>query len=275
MKSYSKDKVLIKDEEDGRYIIKIWNDREKGRESIRKQIEFKSLHIRTCTVRTPSILHTETLENGKFLAKMNYIDASSGIDIINRMSRSIVLTIKDVLGLILYLNLKDSKVESVHYSVFLEKLISIKAETSSPVLLDLLNSLILKLKTNNYLKIPVGNCHGDLTLSNMLISGNETVNLIDFLPSFIETPLWDVVKLEQDLIMGWSYRFMKDSGKINAKIFFEECIPDQFHITCNQWKYQVTLLSAINLARIVPYIKDDSTHEWIVVKLKSKLAEFC
>ena len=45
--------------------------------------------------------------------------------------------------------------------------------------------------------IPVGTCHGDLTFSNILFNGNNYY-LIDFLDSFIESPLLDIVKLRQD-----------------------------------------------------------------------------
>ena len=42
------------------------------------------------------------------------------------------------------------------------------------------------------IKIPIGICHGDLTFSNILFNGNNYY-LIDFLDSFIEYPLMDIV----------------------------------------------------------------------------------
>lgn len=53
------------------------------------------------------------------------------------------------------------------------------------------------------LRIPIGVCHGDLTFSNILFSGNSFY-LIDFLDSFVETPLIDIVKLRQDTAFDWS-----------------------------------------------------------------------
>lgn len=51
--------------------------------------------------------------------------------------------------------------------------------------------------------IPIGICHGDLTFSNILFNGNNYY-LIDFLDSFIESPLLDIVKLRQDTAWLWS-----------------------------------------------------------------------
>ena len=45
------------------------------------------------------------------------------------------------------------------------------------------------------IEIPMGKCHGDLTFSNILFNGNNYY-LIDFLDSFIESPLLDLVKIE-------------------------------------------------------------------------------
>lgn len=53
------------------------------------------------------------------------------------------------------------------------------------------------------MEMPLGRCHGDLTFSNILFNGNNYY-LIDFLDSFIESPLMDVVKLRQDTCFGWS-----------------------------------------------------------------------
>ena len=40
-------------------------------------------------------------------------------------------------------------------------------------------------------------CHGDLTLSNLIFKNNE-IYCIDFLDSFIDSPIIDLVKLKQD-----------------------------------------------------------------------------
>lgn len=62
------------------------------------------------------------------------------------------------------------------------------------------------------LHIPLGKCHGDLTLSNLLVQerfardSEPTIVVIDFLDSFIESPLADLAKMAQDLLYGWTLR---------------------------------------------------------------------
>lgn len=86
------------------------------------------------------------------------------------------------------------------------------------------------------LSLPLGRCHGDLTLSNLLMrenrggpqnlsadvgdagaaAGSFTVVLIDFLDAFLESPLLDMAKLNQDLRFGWTLRMM--SGEDRARV---------------------------------------------------------
>ncbi|KAF2668333.1 hypothetical protein BT63DRAFT_440515 [Microthyrium microscopicum] len=53
-------------------------------------------------------------------------------------------------------------------------------------------------------EVPVGFCHGDLTLANMLIDPeNRELCVFDFLDSFVESPLQDIAKLLQDVRHQW------------------------------------------------------------------------
>jgi hypothetical protein len=55
------------------------------------------------------------------------------------------------------------------------------------------------------IEIPVGLCHGDLTLANVLFTiRQQKYVLVDFLDSFIETPIADLAKLRQEHRLGWS-----------------------------------------------------------------------
>jgi len=271
-KAYSGDKVEILNDNDEKYIIKTWSNINKGKNAIDKQIRFKNLNISgNCIVKSPSVYESEIIEKKFFRAKMSYIEGECGIDIPNKSSRQTILKIREVFGSIIYLNFERAKSKDIPSSKFIEKLLSIKSKSTSPSLSSLVLSLIEKFKKLTTISIPVGDCHGDLTMSNIIFSGSESIYLIDFLPSFIETPLWDIVKLEQDLIMGWSYRYMKSANKITAKIVFDKCIPNQFKLIKSQWSVQTKLLSALNLARIVPYVNDPITEKWLELNLKNEL----
>ena len=124
--------------------------------------------------------------------------------------------------------------------------------------------------TQNIL-IPIGPCHGDLTLSNIIISRTGSINLIDFLSTFLESPLWDIVKIYQDLKYGWSYRHLSGAEKESAKIFFLNCIPSQLSLYENFFQRQINLLDCLNLARLLPYIKDAETELWIIKNLDQSI----
>jgi len=69
------------------------------------------------------------------------------------------------------------------------------------------------------LSLPVGRCHGDLTLSNLLIQRpNNKIILIDFLDSFIESPIADICKLRQDTWFGWSLLLSKGYDPVRMDI---------------------------------------------------------
>ena len=62
---------------------------------------------------------------------------------------------------------------------------------------------IEKYVCNTEIKIPQSFCHGDLTLTNIIFHSNRLC-FIDFLDSFIDSFLCDLVKLKQDLFYHWS-----------------------------------------------------------------------
>lgn len=93
--------------------------------------------------------------------------------------------------------------------------------------------------------IPYGRCHGDLTLDNLLpIPNSDCFGMIDFLDSYIESPVMDLVKLRQDTRHGWvTFRHELESSKANITLqYIDGHIPEQLKI-----------LEFMNLARILPY----------------------
>ena len=52
----------------------------------------------------------------------------------------------------------------------------------------------------------VSNCHGDLSLENIIIKNNQ-IYLIDFLDSFVDSQFIDISKVFADLMFGWSWRY--------------------------------------------------------------------
>lgn len=106
--------------------------------------------------------------------------------------------------------------------------------------------------------IPIGPCHGDFTLSNMLFSNNEKIYLIDFLDSFIESPFIDYVKLRQDTKYYWSsYLENQEEGTnvrlIQALNYIDKEICKQMKRDFKEITEWEEYLTVMNFARIIPY----------------------
>ena len=272
-KSNSKEKIELESNHGKFFIKKTWVEIERGEKAILKQINFDEIRISDLIIRTPKVLKTE-LSNKKFIAFMEYIEGHSGSDISTIGSRNISLKIKDSLSILININLERSKFLDVDCSIFVKKLDGILLQIDiGSEMYKLAKDLKLIFDRQKTIKLPVGPCHGDLTLSNIIISTSGSLNLIDFLDTFINSPLWDIVKLYQDLKYGWSYRTLAGPERESARIFFGNCIPNQLRIYEEIMSDQVRLFDALNLVRLSPYIKNQETEKWLVENLKNSMSK--
>lgn len=135
--------------------------------------------------------------------------------------------------------------------ILLNKLLSFKNTQHQ----NIIDSLVDYVKLNTFKGVPKTFCHGDLTLTNILFSSDK-LYLIDFLDSYIDSYVIDLVKLKQDLYYQWAPKTQNvESIKIQqvnkhlwnfieAK-FAKEVKSDIFRI-----------LDVINWLRIEPYLTE-------------------
>lgn len=125
--------------------------------------------------------------------------------------------------------------------------------------------------------MPIGICHGDLTFSNILFSGNNYY-LIDFLDSFIESPLIDIVKIRQDSAFLWSrlmYRHSVDDTRlkiISRRIDNE--IDSHFSQKYEWYSSYYKLFQLMNLLRILQYAKSEEVVTFLKTNIGELLDEF-
>ena len=264
-RSNSKEEIKLISEDKSFLIKKTWKDVNRGINSIKKQIDFDEISVSNLIIKSPKVFKTQIIDELRFEAIMEYVEGYSGSDISLIGTRELSLNLRETLSMLINKNFENSKIIRIDIDLFTEKL--------EKIILDLANDNELKnkleiLKSNflkdKFLEIPSGTCHGDLTLSNIIVSRTGSLNLIDFLPTFIESPLWDIVKIYQDLKYGWSYRNLKGPEKASSKIFFLNCLPFQLHIYEKVFKRQILLFDALNIARLCPYIKEKETRGWII-----------
>ena len=266
--SHSKEEINLVTEEKKFFIEKIWRDIERGKKAIRKQIEFDEISINNLIIKSPKIFKTQVFENESFQARMEYIEGHSGAEISMIGTREVSINIKDALSMIINRNFEYSTLTKVGNEIFIQKINTIlELLKSDEYLRNKVNLIKKEFSKDNFLKIPCGRCHGDLTFSNIVISRTGSLNLIDFLPSFIESPIWDIVKLMQDIKYGWSYRYLTGPERATAKIFFLNCLPSQILMYEKVFKREILLFDALNLARLCPYLKDKETRDWLIKSL--------
>lgn len=119
--------------------------------------------------------------------------------------------------------------------------------------------------------MPVGMCHGDLTFSNILFNGNNYY-LIDFLDSFIESPLLDIVKIRQDTAYMWStLMYNKPFDKVRLSIIskkIDSAIDEYFNGKYEWYRKYYMPLQLMNFLRILQYAHDDK----VIAYLKQVIA---
>lgn len=121
------------------------------------------------------------------------------------------------------------------------------------------------LENFDFSEIPNTNCHGDLTLENVLIS-KDGIYYIDFLDSFYDSWMMDIAKILQDLELLWSGRFSSISTEAKLKFLFLAGYTRERIMQLSDGSRKLDMvykLLLLNLTRIYPYIKDDLTMMWL------------
>jgi len=103
---------------------------------------------------------------------------------------------------------------------------------------------------------------------------DNTYYLIDFLDSFINTPLMDIVKLRQDTKYNWSYLLINDKKDFNIskKMLFD--LDKNIVNHYNKYKFfteSYKLLQQMNFLRILQYAKNDNIILFLKITLKNLL----
>lgn len=206
--------------------------------------------------------------------KMRYIDGLSGHNLksgLNYFRQNRLCSILERYFEVLFTN---SKNETVDRELFLNKFNEI-LETNRDKDFE---PYIFKLKEiytedlwKDTIQFPLGQCHGDLTFSNMFLT-TDKLYLIDFLHTFLESPLQDIVKLRQDFVYGWSARFENTYTQNILEVFGLKINYLLSEYRC-KYPFQSALLEALCLLRIVPYITDETTKVWLIAALKRNIKE--
>lgn len=177
-------------------------------------------------------------------------------------------------------NIKSSTPQQIDVSIIASKIEELKWKVT-----DNINATEKEyfFNTLEYLKtnipdtpLPVGTCHGDFTFSNILF-GDSKIYLLDFLDSFIESPLIDIVKIRQDTCFKWSVMLEKEmpSHKKNKLVQSFNFLDREIASFCNDnlglstW---YNYLQVFNLLRIIHYLNNTAEIFFIEKSLRQILS---
>ena len=266
----SRDTLSIFKKNNRLVVIKKFSGKDyRSRKNINKQLTFipsDNGRVKTCRIFESSNDHLE----------MEYVFGSNGVGILSNLHVDAFKKFTENTDGYLENIISRSYKYEVHRDIFLGKFESIISNSNSlikPLLIENMDVCKYILKNHKVIKIPMGLCHGDLTFSNMIVSENGDICLIDFLETFLETPLQDVAKLMQELKYHWSLRYSSGPHSITAKTSAVWMLKNLHVVSRSYCEHPIAMkvLEILCIARIAPYVKDDCTMNWLIRALnKSK-----
>ena len=265
------DLFIHKSTHDSGYVPRLVNQANK--QIAASKIEYQN-------IRVPKVFEVEQNETSATI-KMEYIYSRNYVE---HFEQAGFEQIKYLIGAIKYfidLEINNSRMETVPSHILTDKMADVARKVEKNVHLKddaeaqelVRKSSIVMDKVGNMV-LPVGMCHGDLTFSNILFNGNNYY-LIDFLDSFIESPLLDIVKIRQDTSYLWStLMYNKPFDKVRLSIISEkiDVAIDEYFSGRYQWYRDYYMpLQLMNFLRILQYGHDDKVISYLKKVISSQL----
>ena len=232
-------------------------------------------------IRVPEILDIETNDDSVVL-KMPYIYSKSFVSYFEYAGFEQINHLIDALCSFLSYEIHKSPLQKVKASVLQTKFEDVKNNTlNNPHLKgDKEIERIIKLSSKYFefaedMELPIGKCHGDLTFSNILFSGNDYY-LIDFLDSFVESPLLDIVKIRQDSAYLWSeLMYSGECDSTRLKIVADKIDTEIYNFASQfDWFRYYKIFQLMNFLRILQYAHERKVIDYLKNVINDLLYEF-
>lgn len=283
VKGHSGCQIDVINEKDGVFVYKSTADSKYlNRLALQAVKQQKAGAVEYQHIRVPRIYGVKQTDT-QTIVKMQYVYSKNFIEFFEQAGFEQVEYLVGALKYFVEYEIGKSKLQTVSASVFQIKFSDIyKKVELNPLFVNNkdIKSILEKCKevfsNMKDMNIPVGICHGDLTFSNILFNGNNYY-LIDFLDSFIETPLQDIVKIRQDTAYRWSQlMYTKPYDALRLKIICDKIdseIDGYFRDKYDWYRANYHVLQLMNILRILPYAHEEKVCEYLKNILKSLLNE--
>lgn len=230
-----------------------------------KRLELQSIKQRTYQSRdflVPRILHRGFNAEGLFFFDMEFIHCDSMDKLFHTIPMPLICNLVEKLFNTLQIG-GTSSGETVAPKIQ-AKLQRLKATIAAQMVGA--HRAISILERYKFWLVPDSECHGDLTLENIMLAEDGKIYLIDFLDSFIDSWIMDVAKILQDVELKWAYRFCEINANLEVRLLFarEEIVK---HILAmrqgSQLLASIYHLLLLNVVRIYPYTQDEVTFTFL------------
>ncbi|MGO2511212.1 phosphotransferase [Marinomonas polaris] len=262
------------------FIVKkeIFNDLDRSLRSIEKQKNFSALITSCFKVQSIPVLSMVKIGDGVVI-EMPYVEGVTGEQFAVLGNRLLASQMKTTLNSLLIDSWSKSEDKPLSKKIVLKKVSEIISSEYDDEMRESVNSACKYIHDNlkDDMQIPIGQCHGDLNMSNIIVTHDNNLYLFDFLDGIIESPLQDVAKLLQDFKYGWSFRNSKASIKLKGQLFFESSYPTIIDLFFGKYKIIFRIIEILTIIRIAPYIskEDIITKKWLIKSIEKFLGEVC
>jgi hypothetical protein len=240
--------------------------------SIEKQRRFQAIALSGINVSAVPIIELSRSQADYVSVLMPYAHGISGEDFALHGSREIAADLSRCFAGVLMDAMTRARFEWVASDLFIEKIHAVRTAMLCPKLLPWIKAADEEIRAlldgTEQIRVPVGDCHGDLTLSNVILSHSKGLLLIDFLTTFLDSPLQDLAKLRQELIYGWSFRKLDGQLRTKGALFSRRAIPEYALHLQSLFPVASRIFEILCLARIGPYIRDEITEQWLIAALE-------
>jgi tRNA A-37 threonylcarbamoyl transferase component Bud32 len=228
----------------GKLIIRKTSKNIKYNERLEKQCN-KQINFNHNYIKAPKIHDFGNDLNGLFYFDMEYITGLKFNDFVKLKKFTQVLNIFTIILDFIFNNFTSNNIKLSN---------EINAKIDSLTTTNLIDKHVIEqLKSYSSLECKIGYCHGDLTFENIIIS-NDQIYLIDFLDSYIESPIIDISKLLQEFDLNWSNRNSVNDNAISfiRNIFLKRLLYERIR-EFNINNFTIELQRKLTLMRILPY----------------------
>ena len=235
-------------------------------ESIIKQNNFKSFYVNKYLVQSAKIIYNKNFikKNKSYLVE--FANGKNGEEILLSGNREEVNVLNEF-----YLRyfFKENKLKNIIFrnkKKISEKITTIKKNIKIKKM-DMIFTFMKTFLKKKLYTYDYAACHGDFTLSNIIIDvKSKKITLIDFQSTYEDNVLQDLSKIYQEFILNWTSRKFNNINKLRSKIVYQSIINNNFWKKIDKkMKNSLKLEFAMTILRIVPYIdkKDSRTINWI------------